>query len=129
MSNMINTKHNVDKETKIAEREIDLKRPKVLRAKTIAELIKAIGEEMAFNDLMAQVEIKFRSKIRTLIGSKNDNGDWENSDEDVAASYDDTWVPEVRVRQTAEEKIAKLADGMTPDQLKAALAALQAKSK
>jgi hypothetical protein len=123
----INTKHNVDKETKIPEREIDLPRPKLLQATTIKELVKILGEEMVFNDLMSAIEVKFRAKIRALLASANDQGEYTFSQEAIKAMDFIDWLPETKIRMSAEEKVLKNLEGMTPDQIKAILAAATAR--
>lgn len=121
MTEMMNTKHNVV--DKVPEREIDLPKPKILMATTIKELVDALGEEMVFNDIMSSTEVKYRAKIRMLLAAKNDNGEYTNSDEAIKAMDFTDWQPETRQRQTVEDKILKLAQGLSPDQLKAILAA------
>jgi hypothetical protein len=111
----------ITKSTK-TEREISLTAPKCLQAETLEDLINLIGEELALNKIKSQLTIDFRSHIRSKMESSTDE-ELNYSDEDITGIDYTDWKPETRTRMSTTEKAAKMLSGMTPDELKAAIAA------
>lgn len=110
----ITTQHNVNKETKVPEREITTPAPKVLQCENLRELSGLLGEESLFSYAQEQLKIKFRASIRGLLASTDEGGQYTNSDDAILAMDFSDWLPEVRVRQSQEEKALKLLGGMDP---------------
>jgi hypothetical protein len=110
----LTTQHNVNKETKVPEREITTSVPKVLQCETLSELSAIIGEENIFAAAYEQYKIKFRAAVRTLLASTDDGGQYTNSDESILSMDFSDWLPEVRQKVSQEEKAMKLLGGMDP---------------
>ena len=103
-------------------REIELPVPKILLCETLADLVKAQGEDQCVNQIKAQLTVAYRSKIRTMLESADDNGDPKNSEKAVKAVDLSDWKPEPRIRKTAEER-AMEALGALPPEVRAAVLA------
>ncbi len=116
---------NITTKSTKANREVTVVAPTVLTLSTIKELVDSLGEDLAIAKIKAQLTIDFRSAQRTLIESTDDNNDPTHSDEAIAAMDFSDWKPELRVRQSPEEKAAKLLSTLSPDQIRAAIAASQ----
>ncbi|MCF6247204.1 MAG: hypothetical protein L3J69_07560 [Desulfobacula sp.] len=103
-------------------REITLKKPKVLQANTLKELVEIIGESMAVSKIKAQLTIDFRATVRSMLESGDaNNGQFTYTDQEIKSRNFNDWKPETRSRRTPEEKAAELLSKLTPDQLKVAL--------
>ncbi len=109
-----------------ANREITVSAPAILTKETVKEMVEILGEDLCLAKIKAQLTIDFRSMQRTLLESVDDNNDPTNSDEKILSMDHSDWKPELRIRKSVEEKAADLLSTMTPDQIKAALATMQA---
>ena len=117
---------NITTKSTKADREVTVIAPEVLTLVSVKELIETLGEDLVIAKIKAQLTIDFRSMQRTLIEATDDNDDLVNDDAAIAAMDFSDWKPELRVRKSVEEKAAALLSTMTPDQIKAALASMQA---
>ena len=114
----IETKSN--KENRVVETNApDVLDPEI----SLDNMIAALGEDLAKNKIQAQLKVDFRAQIRTKLESKDDNGDFRYSDEDITSVDYSDWTPELRTRKSPEEKAADILGKLSPDQVKAALAA------
>jgi hypothetical protein len=109
------------KSSKRDNAEIGVECPEVLKSPDLATLIDQIGDSMVFQKAMAQILIDFRSLVRGKMESQTDDSWNYTMDEIQSESYAD-WVPTQRVRKSKEEKAGEILEGLTPDQIKAALA-------
>ncbi len=127
MSETIVTKHNEKNEANeiIDTRSAETPAPRVLQSDvSLQELCDALGEEYVRKKVQAQLIIDFRSKIRTQLEKKDDNGDYAVSTTEIAnADYFD-WTPELKQKKSAEEKAKEQIEKLSPEQRKAVLAAL-----
>ena len=103
-------------------REIELPTPKILACESLADLVAAQGQDQCVAQIKAQLTVSYRSKIRTMLETIDDNGDPKNSDKAAKAVDLDDWKPEPRIRKTAEEK-AMEALGALPPEVRAAVLA------
>jgi hypothetical protein len=103
---------------------LDVDVPTVLGTTELPALIDALGADIVFKKTMDQVTIDFRQLIRGKMESVDKESEMPKYDltEIAGADYAE-WAPELRIRQTPEEKVAKSMGNMSIDQIKAALAA------
>ena len=112
-----------------AGRKITLNAPEVLDVDNVSTLIQVLGEDLVLAKVKAQLTIDFRSMVRGLLESGNiEEGEFTHSDDAIIAMDFTDWKPELRVRKSKEERAAEAMKGMTPDQIKAALALLEAEA-
>lgn len=105
-----------------ADREVTVGAPDVLKVTTVADAIAILGEDVALTKIKAQLTIDFRSHIRGKLESMSDDAYNYTDEEIIAADYSD-WKPEARTRKSSAEKAAELLGKMSPEELKAAMAA------
>lgn len=128
MTETIVTKHN-DKDSKgniVETRQAETAAPRVLQSNvSLQELVDSLGEDYVRKKVQAQLIIDFRSKIRTQLEKKDDNGDYSVSVEEIQNSDYSDWTPELKQRKSAEEKAKEQIDKLSPEQRAAVLAALE----
>lgn len=109
----------------VYERSLDFPAPTVFAHEKLADMAKAVGEDYILHQVKNQMKIAWRSKMRTAMEKKDDNGDYEFNDAAMLEEvYDAAWTPELRVTKSPEERAmdALLAAGYTPAQIKTMLA-------
>lgn len=122
MSETIITKSNKVFKDFPKGREIELSTPAILVCESLADLVAAQGEDQCINQIKAQLTVSYRSKIRTMLESEDDNKDPKNTDKAIKTVDLTDWKPEPRIRKTAEEK-AMEALGALPPEVRAAVLA------
>ena len=120
----VNAGKSKDKDgNEIYERSLDFPTPKVILAETIEELVKLLGADYCLHQLKNQMKVSWRAKMRTAMEKKDDNGEYEFSDDAIRNKvYDVNWQPELRITKTAEEKAAEALGALDPEVRKAILA-------
>jgi len=103
-------------------REIELPTPKILLCETLEDLVAAQGEDQCVSQIKSQLTVSYRSKIRTMLESLDDNDDPKNTDKAIKAVDLGDWKPEPRIRKTAEEKAMEALGALPPDVRAAVLA-------
>jgi len=104
-----------------ANRSITLPMPNILNCETLADLAKFQGEDLCVSQIKAQLTVGYRAKVRGMLEKKDDNGDFELSDEAIAKKIDPNWKPELRQVKTAEEKAMEALGALSPELRKAVL--------
>jgi DNA-directed RNA polymerase specialized sigma24 family protein len=97
-----------------ASREITVQEPEVLNLGTVEELVQSLGEELAVNMIKNQLKVSFRAVVRRKLEEKDDNGEFTNSDDVVAAEDYSDWKPTLRITKTAEEKAMEALGNLPP---------------
>ena len=105
-----------------AAREITVDEPAVLCISSVAEMVGALGEELALNMLKNQLKVSFRAVVRRKLEEKDDNGEFVNSDETIAAEDYSDWKPTLRITKTPEEKALEALGNLPPEVREAVLA-------
>jgi len=95
-------------------RSIDFPMLKVLTVETLADFAKTLGEDYCLHQLKAQIKISWRSKMRIMMEKRDDNGDFEHSDEAILKIFNANWTPELRVTKTPEEKALAALGALDP---------------
>lgn len=116
MSETILTKSNK------AGREVEVVKPEVLTLTEVSDFVATLGEELVVKTILSSLTVSFRAHVRGKLESQTD-GDFTYEVEDIAQMDFSDWKPESRTRKTAEEKAAELFGKMSPDEIRAALAA------
>ena len=105
-----------------AEREITVTEPDVLNLGTVEELVQSLGEDLAVNMIKNQLKVSFRAVVRRKLEEKDDNGEFSNSDEAIAAEDFSDWKPTLRITKTPEEKALEALGNLPPEVRDAVLA-------
>lgn len=105
-----------------AAREITVDEPAILCISSVAEMVGALGEELALNMLKNQLKVSFRAVVRRKLEEKDDNGEFVNSDEAIAAEDYSDWKPTLRITKTPEEKALEALGNLPPEVREAVLA-------
>jgi len=105
-----------------ANREITVQEPDVLGLATIEDQVVALGADLAKNMINNQLKVSFRAVVRRKLEEKDDNGEFVNSDEAVAAEDFSDWKPTLRITKTAEEKALEALGNLPPEVRDAVLA-------
>ena len=105
-----------------AGREITIAEPAVMGLTTIEEMVMALGEDLAVNQIKNQLKVSFRAVVRRKLEEKDDNGEFVNSDDVVAAEDFSDWKPTLRITKTAEEKALEALGNLPPEVREAVLA-------
>jgi DNA-directed RNA polymerase specialized sigma24 family protein len=105
-----------------ANREITVTEPAVMGASTIEELVEALGEDLAVNQIKNQLKVSFRAVVRRKLEEKDDNGEFVYSDETILAEDFSDWKPTLRITKTAEEKALEALGNLPPEVREAVLA-------
>lgn len=106
----------------IYERSLDVPMLTILKAETLADMVKQLGEDYCMHTLKAGIKTACRSRVRTQMEKRDDNGDFEFSDEAILASFDPNWTPELRVTKTPEEKALAALEALDPETRKLVIA-------
>ncbi len=122
----IATKSNANEKLDRQERTIELDCPEVLTMETVEDLVNMLGADVVVHKVKAQLTVDFRSHIRTMLESKDKDGQLINSDEAIKDKDFDQWKPTGRTRKTGEEKAIELMGGMTPEKIASIFAKVQA---
>jgi DNA-directed RNA polymerase specialized sigma24 family protein len=104
-------------------REISVQEPVVLNLSTIEDQVASLGEDLAVNMIKNQLKVSFRAVIRRKLEEKDDNGEFTNSDEVIAAEDYADWKPTLRITKTPEEKAMEALGALPPEVREAVLAA------
>ncbi len=105
-----------------AGREVTVAEPTILGASTVEELVEALGEDLVVNQVKNQLKVSFRAVVRRKIEERDDNEDFVNSDEAIAAEDFSDWKPTLRITKTAEEKALEALGNLSPEVREAVLA-------
>ena len=95
-------------------REISVEEPAVLGMTSVEELVEALGEELVVNQVKNQLKVAFRAVIRRKLEMKDDNDDYQYSDEAIAEADFSGWKPTLRVTKTPEEKALEALGNLDP---------------
>jgi len=105
-----------------ATREITVTEPAIMGCSSVEELVEALGEELVVNQVKNQLKVSFRAVVRRKLEEKDDNGEFSNSDEAIAAEDFSDWKPSLRITKTAEEKAMEALGNLPPEVREAVLA-------
>ena len=105
-----------------ASREITVTEPAVLNLNTIEEIVQALGEDLTVNMVKNQLKVSFRAVVRRKLEEVDDNKEFSNSDEVIAAEDFSDWKPTLRITKTAEEKAMEALGNLPPEVRDAVLA-------
>ena len=105
-----------------AGRSISVKDPEVLSLITLAELAGVLGEDLVVNMIKNQLKVSFRAVVRRKLEEKDDNEDFINSDEVLAAEDFSDWKPTLRITKTPEERAVEALGNLSPEIREAVLA-------
>ena len=108
--------------SKQKDREITVDEPIVLGLTSVADLVESLGEELVVNMVKNQLKVSFRAVIRRKLEEQDDNDDFVNSDEAMAAEDLSDWKPSLRITKTAEEKALEALGNLSPEVREAVLA-------
>lgn len=114
MSDTITTNSNK------VSREITLKKPDVLLAENLQDVIEILGEDVTYVKIMAQLTIDFRAKVRAMLESMSDN-EYNYSDEDITQMDFSDWKPEARQRKSKIDKANEMFGKLSPEEIQAVL--------
>lgn len=103
-------------------REITVEEPAVLGISTIEEMVEALGGDLALNSIKNQLKVSFRATVRRKLEEKDDNNEFVNSDEAIAAEDYSDWKPTLRITKTPEEKALEALGNLPPEVREAVLA-------
>lgn len=109
----------------VYERSIDVPMLAILKAETLSDMAKQLGEDYCVHTLKAGIKVACRSRVRTQMEKKDDNGDFEFTDEAIINSFDPEWTPELRVTKTPEEKALDALGALDPETRKAVIAQMK----
>lgn len=110
-------------------RSITLEDPKVMTTETLADLVAMVGEDVVLNKTKGALRIMLRSIVRGKLEAQDEEGNFINSDKDIAKAWDLDWIPELRVQKTAEEKALETLQGLDPETMAKVLAAYNQKTE
>ena len=105
-----------------AGRSISVEDPDVLNLITLTDLAEALGEDLVVNMVKNQLKVSFRAVVRRKLEEKDDNEDFINSDEVLAAEDFSDWKPTLRITKTPEEKAVEALGNLPPEIREAVLA-------
>ena len=97
------------------DRVIRVEQPEILNLTTLADIVESIGEEHTLNIVQNGLKVAFRAPIRTKLEKKDDNGDFEFSDEAIMNEDFSDWKPTLRVTKTPEEKALEALGNLPPE--------------
>lgn len=103
-------------------REITVDEPEVLNLGTVEELVHSLGEDLTVNMVKNQLKVSFRAVVRRKLEEKDDNGEFTNTDEAIAAEDFSDWKPTLRVTKSPEEKALEALGNLPPEVRDAVLA-------
>lgn len=103
-------------------REITVQEPDVLGLTSIEEMVASLGEDLAVNMIKNQLKVSFRAVIRRKLEEVDDNKEFANTDEAIAAEDFSDWKPTLRITKTAEEKAMEALGALSPEVREAILA-------
>lgn len=109
-----------------ADRKITVDLPECLTLDTVEDLVSSLGADVMVNKVKAQLTVDFRSKIRSMMESLNEDDNPKYSDEDIIGTDFDGWTPEARTRKTPEEKAMETLGALDVEALKKVLADAEA---
>lgn len=112
-----------------AKRGIELTSPAIFACKTVAEFVSYQGDQLCYNQIVNQLKVAFRAKIKAFLEAKNEDGTPKYTDKDIKAMKFDDWKPELRVTKTPQDKIDEILNVLPPEQRKAVLAKYEALKK
>jgi uncharacterized protein YfeS len=98
-----------------ASREITVNEPTVLNLSTIEEMVQSLGEDLAVNMIKNQLKVSFRAVVRRKLEEVDDNKEFSNSDEVIAAEDFSDWKPTHRITKSAEEKALEALGNLSPE--------------
>ena len=110
-------------------RSISLELPEVMQVETLADMVALVGEDLVLGKTKGALQIMLRSIVRGKLEAQNEAGEFINSDEMIKAAWDLTWIPELRVQKTAEEKALEVMQGLDPETMAKVLAAYESQTK
>lgn len=105
-----------------AKREVTVEEPKVLTIASIEEMVEALGGDLALNMIKNQLKVSFRAVVRRKLEEVDDNNEFVNSDDVIAAEDFSDWKPTLRITKTAEEKAMEALGNLSPEIREAVLA-------
>ena len=108
--------------SKQKDREITVDEPIVLGSTDVATLVESLGEELVVNMVKNQLKVSFRAVIRRKLEEQDDNEEFVNSDDALAAEDFSDWKPSLRITKTAEEKALDALGNLSPEVREAVLA-------
>lgn len=97
------------------DRTIRVEQPEILNLTSLADIVEALGEEHVLNIVQNGLKVAFRAPIRTKLEKKDDNGDFEFTDETILAEDYSDWKPTLRVTKSPEEKALELLGNLPPE--------------
>jgi len=103
-------------------REIVVDEPAVLGITDVATLVESLGEDLVVNMVKNQLKVSFRAVIRRKLEEVDDNEEFVNEDEALAAEDFSDWKPTLRITKTAEEKALEALGNLPPEVREAVLA-------
>lgn len=107
------------------ERSIDFPILKILETETLKEMAETLGEDYIVHQTKAQIKIQWRSRMRAMMEKRDDNGEYEYTDEALIEAHDVNWIPELRVNKTPEEKALEALGALDPATRAAVLAQIK----
>lgn len=105
-----------------ANREITVSEPAVLTLSTVEEMVQALGDDLAVNMIKNQLKVSFRAVVRRMLEEENDNKEFVNTDESIAAEDFSDWKPTLRITKSPEEKALEALGNLPPEVRDAILA-------
>lgn len=105
-----------------AGREITVSEPAVLNLTTVEEMVESLGADLVVNMVKNQLKVSFRAVVRRKLEEEDDNKEFVNTDEAIAAEDFSDWKPTLRITKTAEEKAMEALGNLPPEVREAVLA-------
>jgi hypothetical protein len=99
------------------DRSVETSVPDFILVETLEEASNIAGEDYVLAKAQAQATVDFRAFVRGLLESVDkESGEYRYTEEAIIEKAE-SWVPALRERKSAAERLAETAGGLSPEQL------------